>query len=305
MFKKRHSPKRIVFFLFLAFALLITSISSAYNLFSPEQNSHHISTSQIAKQEKVIPSQNPLKNKINILLLGVDQRSYDKGRSDTLILLTLNPLNKSMHFLSIPRDSRVNIPDYGIDKINAAYAYGGAQLTKQAVERLLNIKVDYYLQLNYQALVQIVDILGGIDIDVEKPMYYADSQDGLLIDLQSGKQHLNGKQVMGYVRFRHDGLGDIGRISRQQNFLNAALNQALQYNNLPKIPFILQKIGNNISTDMPLATLLALGKMCYQNKDKTIEMATLPGEGIYIDGISYWVLDEEKTAQLSKNYQTN
>ena len=154
--------------------------------------------------------------KKNIVVMGVDERSDDVGRSDTLFVVMFDSSNKSASLLSVPRDTRVRIEGHGWDKINHAYAYGGRELTQKTVEELLGIKINNYVMVDFKGFTGLVDAIGGIDIDVEKDMYYHDTWDGFTVDLKKGRQHLDGKTAIQYVRFR-DEEGDIGRIRRQQH----------------------------------------------------------------------------------------
>ena len=158
-----------------------------------------------------------------IMVMGVDPRTDDTGRSDTLFIVSLDEEAKRASILSIPRDTRVEMEPGAYEKINHAYAYGGHEYSQNILERLLATKMDGYVIVNIRAFEKMIDAVGGVDIDVEKRMYYEDPWDedgGLVIDLYPGEQHLDGKQAMEYVRFR-DEEGDIGRIARQQKFLNA------------------------------------------------------------------------------------
>lgn len=167
------------------------------------------------------------KDKTTIMIMGVDERDDDVGRSDTLMVATLDPKKDQAALMSVPRDTRVKIKGHGWDKINAAYAYGsakggpeaGEKLAQRTVEDFLGVNMDHYVVVNIQAFQKIIDAIGGIDIDVEKRMYYEDPWDddgGLIIDLQPGMQHMDGKTAVTYVRYR-DEEGDISRIKRQRN----------------------------------------------------------------------------------------
>ena len=167
------------------------------------------------------------KDKSTIMIMGVDERADDVGRSDTLMIATIDPKLDQAALLSIPRDTRVKIKGHGYDKINAAYAYGGERLTQDTVEEFLGVNMDHYIIVNVKAFQRIIDALGGVDIDVEKRMYYEDPWDddgGLLIDLRPGLQHMDGKTAVTYVRYR-DEEGDIGRIKRQQAFMKACMDK--------------------------------------------------------------------------------
>ena len=236
----------------------------------------------------------------NIMLMGVDRRADDTGRSDTLMVLTYNPNEQKASLLSLPRDTRVHIEKNDYDKINHAYAYGGHELTKKTVESFLNVPINYYLLIDIQAFEKIIDAVGGVDIDVEKRMYYEDPWDddgGLVIDLQPGKQHLNGKTAIQYVRYR-DGEGDIGRINRQQKFMQAFLAQIISPSVLPKLPDIVNNISSAIQTDMPINEMINLVSDLPTIQKNGLQSEMVPGQPAYIKDVSYWLPDIAKTRKL-------
>lgn len=229
--------------------------------------------------------------KKNIVVLGVDERSDDVGRSDTLFVVMFDSKTKSASLLSVPRDTRVRIEGHGWDKINHAYAYGGHKLTQKTVEELLGIKVNNYVMVDFKGFEGLVDAIGGIDIDVEKDMYYHDTWDGFTVDLKKGRQHLNGKTAIQYVRFR-DEEGDIGRIRRQQHFLMAVYDKITSADMLLHIPGLAKQLTSMVKTDMPLSDMIDIGKALHTMvKEKGLSMAMVPGEPKYIDGVSYWLPD--------------
>ncbi|WP_239478374.1 LCP family protein [Megamonas hypermegale] len=239
-------------------------------------------------------------NAINIMIMGVDRRADDVGRSDTLMVLTYNPADKKASLLSLPRDTRVHIEKNDYDKINHAYAYGGHELTKKTVEAFLNVPVDYYVMIDVHAFEKIIDAVGGVDIDVEKRMYYEDPWDddgGLVIDLYPGKQHMDGKTAIQYVRYR-DGEGDIGRITRQQKFIKAFMSQIISPSILPKLPEIIQNISSAIQTDMPIDKMISLMTDLPTVQQNGLNSTMVPGKPAYIEDISYWIPDIAKTRQL-------
>lgn len=239
-------------------------------------------------------------NAINIMIMGVDRRADDVGRSDTLMVLTYNPADKKASLLSLPRDTRVHIEKNDYDKINHAYAYGGHELTKKTVEAFLNVPVDYYVMIDVHAFEKIIDAVGGVDIDVEKRMYYEDPWDddgGLIIDLYPGKQHMDGKTAIQYVRYR-DGEGDIGRITRQQKFIKAFMSQIISPSILPKLPEIIQNISSAIQTDMPIDKMISLMTDLPTVQQNGLNSTMVPGKPAYIEDISYWIPDIAKTRQL-------
>ena len=243
------------------------------------------------------------KDKATVMIMGVDERADDVGRSDTLMIATLDPDKNQAALLSVPRDTRVKIKGHGFDKINAAYAYGGRKLTQETIESLLNTHIDHYIKINVHGFTKIIDALGGIDIDVEKRMYYEDPWDddgGLYIDLQPGMQHMDGKTAITYVRYR-DEEGDIGRIKRQQNFMKAVMDKLVSPTIIPKLPAIVSAVSDSVETDMSVSEILSFLGTLQDAKDNELKSEMLPGKPVYIEGISYWVPDISKTRQILAN----
>ena len=243
------------------------------------------------------------KDKATVMIMGVDERADDVGRSDTLMIATLDSDKNQAALLSVPRDTRVKIKGHGFDKINAAYAYGGRKLTQETIESLLNAHIDHYIKINVHGFTKIIDALGGIDIDVEKRMYYEDPWDddgGLYIDLQPGMQHMDGKTAITYVRYR-DEEGDIGRIKRQQNFMKAVMDKLVSPTIIPKLPAIVSAVSDSVETDMSVSEILSFLGTLQDAKDNGLKSEMLPGKPVYIEGISYWVPDISKTRQILAN----
>ena len=240
------------------------------------------------------------KDKATIMIMGVDERSDDVGRSDTLMVATIDPQKNEASLLSIPRDTRVAIPKNGYDKINAAYAYGGEKLTQRTVEDFLGIRMDHYVIINTHAFQKIIDAIGGIDIDVEKRMYYEDPWDddgGLVIDLRPGRQHMDGKTAVTYVRYR-DEEGDIGRVKRQQKFMRACVDAVTTPAILPRLPGIIASVIDSVKTDLSVRQMLEFIGTLKQAQAKGLRTDMVPGRPLYIEGISYWIPDME---QLRRN----
>ena len=234
-------------------------------------------------------------DKTTVLIMGVDERIDDVGRSDTIIVATIDPITNQAALLSIPRDTRVKIGNRGFDKINAAYAYGGVRLAENTVENFLGIDIDHYVTVNTHSFVDFVDAIGGVDIDVEKRMYYEDPWDddgGLVIDLYPGFQHLDGADAVTYVRYR-DSEGDIGRVKRQQKFIAAVVDKLTSPAIIPKIPTLIGEMIDAVNTDLSMRQVLELAGSLNDAYKNGIEMDMVPGHPIYIDDISYWIPDVE------------
>ncbi len=233
------------------------------------------------------------RDKTTILIMGVDVRKGDKGRSDTMMVATIDPKLDSASLLSVPRDTRVRIYGYGYDKINAAFAYGGEPLAERTVENFLGIDIDHYVIIDTSSFVKIIDAIGGIDIDVEKRMKYDDPWDdngGLHINLYPGVQHMDGKKAVTYVRYR-DSEGDIGRIKRQQQFMAACMEKVMSPSFIPRIPAVLREVMDAIDTDMTTRQLLELAGALKSAKENGLETDMVPGYPLYIEDISYWIPD--------------
>lgn len=245
-----------------------------------------------------------LQQKQNILIVGVDSNGKNtdpfKGtRSDTMILVNIDPSSHSINAISIPRDSKVYLAgDHGVQKINAAHALGGIDLTIKTIEDTLGIKVNKYVVVNNDGVKKLVDALGGVPVYIEKDMYYNDNAGGLHINLAKGLHVLNGEQVEGYLRFRKDGLGDIGRTSRQQWFVKSVLEKLQSPAVIPKIPEVLNIASVYVKTNLSLYEMSHLAAALRNVDMNDVEFATLPGSPSKKGYISYWILDPEKTQEV-------
>ncbi|OIQ59786.1 putative transcriptional regulator YvhJ [Moorella thermoacetica] len=226
-----------------------------------------------------------------VLLIGVDQRvPNEPSRSDTIMLAVLAPQKPGVDLLSIPRDTRVEIPGHGYDKINAAHAYGGPQLLMDTINDFLGSHVDKYVEVNFQGFQKIIDILGGVDIDVDKRMYYPEEN----IDLKPGFQHLNGYDALAYVRYRYDPEGDITRVGRQQKFMKALIDQTFKLSTIPKIPQLVSEISKDVKTNLSVKEMLSLALSMKGLNGSAVNTYTIPGEGKYLGGVSYYIVDQQK-----------
>lgn len=249
-----------------------------------------------------------LNRRINVLLLGIDDgdseaQATEPKRSDAMMLVSFDPEDNKVAIVSMPRDTMVRLPGHrNFSKINSAYAEGGAAMAKQTVANLLRIPIHYYALLNWQGFIDVVNLLGGVDIYVDRDMYYVDPYANLKIDIKQGHQHLDGEKSGQYVRFRKDELGDIGRVQRQQKFMKALGLQFFTINNLTKIPKILSTIDSHIETDMNTGTLIKAARSFNLIGDNNIKSLMLYG-GFYDSprsGISYWRSDRKDIEKTLK-----
>ncbi len=236
------------------------------------------------------------KDKATIMIMGVDERDDDVGRSDTLMIASIDPKTNQASLLSVPRDTRVKIQGHGFDKVNAAYAYGKEKLSQDTVERLLGVNIDHYIIINTKSFKKIIDAIGGIDIDVPKRMHYEDPWDddgGLIIDFHPGMQHMDGAKAVTYVRYR-DEEGDLGRIRRQQDFVKACMEKLVSPAIIPKLPAVIKEVMGSIETDLSFRQLLEFAGTLKESKDNGLKTDMVPGRPLYIEGISYWIPDLNK-----------
>lgn len=221
------------------------------------------------------------KERVNILLLGGDSRGlseHEAPRSDTMLVASVDPVTKTASLFSILRDTYVDIPGFGKDRINAALAYGGPDLSMKTVSELTGLPIQYYVYVDFQGFIKLVDAIGGVKYYVEKDMKYTDPTDDPMfnIDLQEGCQVLDGNKALQYVRFRHDALSDFTRTERQRNFLKAVAAKLQSTTSLIKLPSILKQIEPYIETNMNLDTMLRLGTLAFSVSSSTVEDYQLP-----------------------------
>ena len=231
----------------------------------------------------------------NILLMGVDvapnaDNPFEGARSDSIYLVSIAPHAKNINII----DSKVYIHSRSNpDKINHAFAYGGIDASIKTIEQTLGVRINHYLVVSNKALVEFIDKIGGLDVYVEKNMHYNDNTAGLHINLEKGIRHLNGAEAEGYLRYRKDALGDIGRIRRQQWFLNALADKMKDPSIIVKIPDIVKSISKNIQTDFSFYELAQYAALAKTVDSSQIKVATLPGEPSQRGYISYWILDPD------------
>ncbi|MFO7317912.1 MAG: LCP family protein [Bacilli bacterium] len=252
-----------------------------------------------------------LSDNISILFIGVDDsevraQGSDHSRSDALMLMTLNREEKTVKLVSIPRDSYVYIPEVGYeDKITHAHAFGGTAATIETVEELFDIPVDYYVRMNFNAFIDVVDALGGIDLDVNIPyaFYEKDENDKYSIYLEPGYHHLDGREALALARTRkHD--TDIARGERQQDILKAIANKALSLSSISKYDDVILAIGDNMKTNLTFDEMKSF-LTYFSGGMPQIDTLTLQGQGDMSTGIYYYMLDEEsleETTQILKSH---
>ncbi len=245
----------------------------------------------------------PIKNErpISFLLLGIDERENDKGRTDTMIVVTVNPNKNTTKMISIPRDTYTKIIGFEKeDKINHAYAFGGIEMAKASVEDLLQIPIDYTISINMEGFIGLVDAVEGVDVENN----LAFEVDDYMYEL--GSIHLQGEQALAFVRMRYDDPnGDFGRQERQKIVLDAVTNKLITLNSLWKYKELLGIVGENVRTNLSLEEMKTVSKN-YKDALKDVESLSFQeGQGQIMQQIWYYMLDSQELKEIQIQLQTH
>jgi len=248
------------------------------------------------KAQKVISKPLP-KEPINFLLVGTDAAEKgNRSRTDSIIFARLIPREKKGILIFIPRDFRVKIPGMGYNKINAAYAYGGPSLTIETIEGMTGFDIHHYAQIDFRGFKKMVDVLGGVWINVDKPII--DKSRMYRMFIPAGYQKFNGETALNYVRYRHDQKGDFGRIERQQKFLNALGDQVFKLRSVLMWPKLINIFADNAQTDLSTTEMLKFVNLFRSLDQNNLQMVSLPGSPKSVNGVSYVIPDEEKIGEI-------
>lgn len=284
----------------LGFAVLYSTVLSSLFFDKPVVASNDSPEEEEISEEEI----EEINDSILFLLMGVDSDDVhqERGiRTDTMMLTNIDLETGEVNILSLPRDTRVDVRGRK-DKLNHAHSYGGVDLAMDTVRDFLDIDVRNYVKMDYKAVKEVVEAIGGVEIDVHRRMYYTDSsaKPPLKIDLQPGVQVLDGNEALQFLRWRQnaDGTGyaegDIGRIQAQQNFVKELIKQSLKPKNIIQLPSFINTYWDYVDTNLSLSQMaraaLAAGKI----DTNKVTTATIPGHGERIDGLDYWIYDEEE-----------
>lgn len=308
---KRHYKKkrRIRLALFILATLCIATLTLvsyfAFHTFKAVDKSYAEVEGRNEKsdlrEEPVYISSDPF----SVLLLGIENYTdeNDHGRSDTIMVATFNPKNQTMKLISIPRDTLVEIPDYKEDKINHSYSIGGKEKVIETVENFLEIPIDYYVTVNFKSFTNIIDVLGGVTVEV--PFDFNDiNQKWERFYFYEGEQKLSGNEALVYARMRkQDPRGDFGRNERQRQIVTGVIDKLSSPSTLLKIDDIAEEIGENIETNMRVKEALAFRKKYPEFGSSSIEQLEITGYDNYIDGVYYFSPDEEDLDEIKLKLQ--
>jgi polyisoprenyl-teichoic acid--peptidoglycan teichoic acid transferase len=244
----------------------------------------------------------PLTERTNVLIMGLDRTVSDQNpnivlpisRTDTLIAASFDPAARRVYLISVPRDTRASIPGHGTTKINAAHAWGGAPLTTRTVQNFLGVPFPYYIEIQQRGFVHLIDAVGGVNVHIDNDLDYDDNWDGLHIHLKKGHRRLGGQSAIEFARFRHDALGDIGRIARQQQVMNALLDELRQPRAVLHMGRILRVFREDIKTNLTERQLITLGLFGAQLPSGGLIREALPGRF----GKEDWLPDQARDREL-------
>ena len=239
------------------------------------------------------------KDPFSVLMLGVDEREGDTGRSDTMIVLTVNPNKNSVKMLSIPRDTRTEIIGKGKeDKINHAYAFGGIPMAMDTVENFLDIPIDYYIEVNMKGFTGMVDAVGGVKVTNDLDF----TQDGF--HFPKGELTLNGKKALSYTRMRkEDPRGDFGRQSRQRQIIEGVVKEGASLTSLTKFSDIFSVLGKNVKTNLTFDQMVAIQKG-YKDVETSIQQMEIKEEGTRINDIYYGLVSTEEKQRVQNELKS-
>lgn len=233
------------------------------------------------------------KKPFNVLVMGVDQRPGDSGRSDTIILLAVNPSLHSILMFNIPRDTRTDIIGKGtVDKINHAYAFGGAEMAISTVEHFLDYPIDYYVKVNMEGFEAIIDILGGVEVNNPMEFTYEGNT------FHQGQLQLDGKKALLFSRMRYDDpRGDLGRNARQREIMKAVLQRALGFGTLASLPRIMEQVSTHVKTNITFDEMTEFIQS-YRPEIHSIAIDEIAGAGRRIHDIYYYIVDPKERIRV-------
>jgi polyisoprenyl-teichoic acid--peptidoglycan teichoic acid transferase len=312
--KRKRKLRRRVYVLLIPILLFISVIGYAIHLYATAETVFSDAHEDDGREKSALrdTTVDPNEDNVSVLIMGVDasniRANADNSRTDTLMVATLNKKDKTVKLLSIPRDSKVYIPKVGYeDRINHAHAFGGTDATIETVENLLGIPIDYWVKVNFEAFIDVVDAVDGITVNVPYEFYEQNSQDVAgAIHLYAGEQELNGEEALAFARTRKAD-NDIERGKRQQEVIKAIVKKSISLNSILKYDDIIKAVGTNMTTNMKfdeMKSFISYGTSGGLN----IDSYSLEGYDSweYVPQKKYyWVLDQEKLDETKQILQTH
>ena len=296
-FKMLPRYGRVLIIIFSAIIFVAAVAAAVFFIYINSINNTINSLSSAEVENILTPIESP-EEPVTILILGRDSRDTEDemGRADTIMLLYLDPKDSTGSLLSIPRDTLVDIPGHGQDKINAAYAYGGEELMIKTIQDFIGAEINHYVTLDFQGFIDLIDAMGGVDITIDRPL--VDEKSGA--NLSPGDHHLTGEQALAYTRSRSTELGDIGRIQRQQNLFKELIAQKLNVQYLSNVPHYFNILIENTRTDLEVLTILRYSKAALSFDPESFGTSIIPTHSDWIEDntISVQIPDQEEAVAM-------
>lgn len=302
---KRRKKKKLRKLPFIVLILLAIMLAVAiYVIHSYRSGLNY--AKEHAKDVKVHQFNGPVKNdgKISVLVLGADQANGGKSRSDSIMVVQYDYIHKKMKMMSVMRDIYAEIPGYQNYKINAAYSLGGPELLRQTLNKNLGVNPEYYAVVDFTGFEKMIDELepNGVPINVEKDM-----SENIGVSLKKGRHRLNGKELLGYARFRHNEEGDFGRVRRQQQVMQTLKQQLVNPDSIVKLPKVAGILRGYVNTNIPNSAIFQTGVNFGIRGDKDVQSLTVPVKNSYQDintnnDGSALDIDKEKNKQAIKEF---
>ncbi|MCM3663631.1 LytR family transcriptional regulator [Mesobacillus subterraneus] len=299
--KKKRTWLRVIGVIFLLLILGVGAYAySVYSSLTKAVDTMHQPIKREKSEKRVEEITLDKKEPFSVLMLGVDERSGDRGRSDTMIVLTVNPEEKSTKMLSIPRDTRTEIIGKGFDdKINHAYAFGGVEMSMNTVENFLDIPVDYYMQINMESFKEIVDAVGGVTVNNTLDFTYEG------VHFPKGELVLNGEKALKYSRMRYeDPRGDFGRQTRQRQIIQGVINKGASFSSLTKFDEIFAALGKNVKTNLTFDEMVDIQKN-YKEAGKNIQQMEIKGSGTKINRVYYLMVPDSEKQRVQSELKSH
>jgi polyisoprenyl-teichoic acid--peptidoglycan teichoic acid transferase len=292
--KKKRTWLRILIFSFVFLFLVVGGyVYSVYNSLTDAVDTMHEPIKREISEKRTEEISLDKAQPFSVLLLGVDEREGDRGRSDSIITLTINPEQDSVKMLSIPRDTRTEIVGKGIeDKINHAYAFGGVEMSLATVENFLDIPIDYVVQINMEGFKDIVDSVGGVTVQNDLDFTYEGTH------FPKGELKLSGEKALKYSQMRYeDPRGDFGRQQRQRQIIQGVINEGASLNTLANFGDIFKALGNNVKTNLTFNEIMTIQSK-YKSASKSIEQLSINGQGTKINGTYYFKVSQDEQNRI-------
>ena len=315
--KNKKKPKRkrklLLMFVMMFSILFLATAGYAMMQFQAGQTSSEnnlTSNETVTSEENVVEVKEPENNEpINVLLIGIDTSDQEPARTDTIMIAQYDAKNGNAKLASIMRDTYVEIPGRSNNKINAAFAFGGADLLRQTIEQNFDLDIHYYAMVNFDGFVEVVDTVApnGLEVDIENRMYYQDGSGSVTIDFQPGLQTLDGHEALNYVRFRNDSQNDFGRVQRQQEVLTLLKDELLSFSGLTRVPRLIGAVEPHLETNIQTSRMLSLGRDFVLNPINELETLQIPVDDGYHNGYyshagAVLEMDVEKNVQAIQDF---